>query len=169
MMFCAAVWCCSESGKSQDISFYHLPRDQTLKAKWLQKMKRDSLPSEKNYQSLSRYLMMNASNETWWYIIIYCEDFSRLSLFLILLRPAEYQKGEIFFHEATSATSFSAINRSSPSEVFLEKDVLKICSKFTGEHPCRSAISIKLQRTLFRTLFYKNTYGGLHLNKCSIY
>ena len=33
--------------------------------------------------------------------------------------------------------------RSSPSEVFLEKGVLKICSKFTGEHTCRSAISIK--------------------------
>ena len=26
--------------------------------------------------------------------------------------------------------------RSSRSEVFLEKDVLEICSKFTGEHPC---------------------------------
>ena len=35
--------------------------------------------------------------------------------------------------------------RSSHPEVFLEKAVLKICSKFTGEHPCRSAISIKLQ------------------------
>ena len=29
-------------------------------------------------------------------------------------------------------------------EVFLGKRVLKICSKFTGEHPCRSAISKKL-------------------------
>ena len=28
--------------------------------------------------------------------------------------------------------------------MFLGKDVLKVCSKFTGEHPCRSAISIKL-------------------------
>ena len=34
--------------------------------------------------------------------------------------------------------------RSSHPEVFLEKGVLKICSKFTGEHPCGSAISIKL-------------------------
>ena len=31
--------------------------------------------------------------------------------------------------------------RSSHSEVFLRKGVLKICSKFAGEHPCRSAIS----------------------------
>ena len=30
-------------------------------------------------------------------------------------------------------------------QVFLVKCVLKICSKFTGEHPCRSVISIKLQ------------------------
>ena len=36
-------------------------------------------------------------------------------------------------------------NRSSHSEVFLGKDLLEICSKITGEHLCRSAISIKLQ------------------------
>ena len=35
-------------------------------------------------------------------------------------------------------------SRSRPSEVFLRKAVLKICSKFTGEHPCQSAISVKL-------------------------
>ena len=36
--------------------------------------------------------------------------------------------------------------RSSPSEVFLGKVVPKICSKFRWEHPCRNAISVKLQR-----------------------
>ena len=35
--------------------------------------------------------------------------------------------------------------RSSHAEVFLEKGVLKICSKFTGEYPCWSAILKKLQ------------------------
>ena len=35
--------------------------------------------------------------------------------------------------------------RSSHPEVFLRKDVLKICSKFTIEHLCRSVISIKLR------------------------
>ena len=71
--------------------------------------------------------------------------------------------------------------RSSRPEVFLGKSVLKIYSKFTGEHPCRSAISIKLQSTFveitlrhgcspvkfmhnFRTPFYKNTSGWLLLN-----
>ena len=39
--------------------------------------------------------------------------------------------------------------RSSRPEVFLAKGVLKICSKFTGEHPCRSVISIKLQSNGF--------------------
>ena len=34
--------------------------------------------------------------------------------------------------------------RSSHQEVFLRKGVLKICSKFIGEHPCRIAISVKL-------------------------
>ena len=70
--------------------------------------------------------------------------------------------------------------RSSASEVFLEKRVLKICSKFTGEHPCQSVISIKLLCSfteiaprhgcspvillpIFRTSFYKATSGGLLL------
>ena len=63
-------------------------------------------------------------------------------------------------------------NRSCLSEVFLGKGVLKICSKFTGEHPCRSVISIKLFALrhgfspvfllhISRAPFYKNTSGGL--------
>ena len=35
--------------------------------------------------------------------------------------------------------------RSSPPELIFGKSVLKICSKFTGEHPCQSVILIKLQ------------------------
>ena len=71
-------------------------------------------------------------------------------------------------------------HRSSPPEENQEKGVLKICSKFTGEHPCRSAISIKLQSSfiettlwhecspsnllyIFRTPFPKNTSGWLLL------
>ena len=50
-------------------------------------------------------------------------------------------------------------DRSSPPEAFLEKGVLKLYSKFTGEHPCRSVISIKL---LFKP-FSKNTSGRLLL------
>ena len=36
--------------------------------------------------------------------------------------------------------------RSRTPKVFLEKDVLKKCSKFTGEQPCRCVISMKLLR-----------------------
>ena len=62
--------------------------------------------------------------------------------------------------------------------MFLGNGVLKICSKFTGEHPCRSAISINLLCNFieialrhgsapvnflykFRTPFSKNTSGWL--------
>ena len=39
--------------------------------------------------------------------------------------------------------------RSSHPEVFLVKGVLKMCSKFTWEHSCRSVISIKLLLQLY--------------------
>ena len=39
----------------------------------------------------------------------------------------------------------AVIGRNSRPEVFLGKGVLEICSKFTGEYPCRSVITIKLQ------------------------
>ena len=35
--------------------------------------------------------------------------------------------------------------------MFLRKGVLKLCGKFVGEHPCRTAISINLQLYLNRT------------------
>ena len=66
--------------------------------------------------------------------------------------------------------------RSSHPEVFLGKGVLIICGKFTGEHPCWSAIWIKLQITfrhgcspvnllhIFRTPFVKNTSRRILLN-----
>ena len=54
------------------------------------------------------------------------------------------------------------INRNNRSGVFLVKGVPKICSKFTGEHPYRSVISIKL---LWSPLpFFRNTSGWLLLH-----
>ena len=81
-----------------------------------------------------------------------------------------------------SQTSPVHWNNSSLPEVFLGKGVLKICSKFTGELPCQSVISIKLQSNfieitlqhecspvnlllIFRTSFYKNASGGLLLTE----
>ena len=57
--------------------------------------------------------------------------------------------------------------RSSHSDVFLRRT----CGKFTGEHSCRSVISIKLQSKcspvsllhIFKTLFLKKTSGRLLL------
>ena len=68
--------------------------------------------------------------------------------------------------------------------MFLEKGVLKICSKCTGEHPCRSVISTKLLGNfieitlwhgcspvnllhIFGTHFTKNSSGRLLLNSTS--
>ena len=76
--------------------------------------------------------------------------------------------------------------RGNPPKVFLKKSVMKIYSKFTGEHPCQSVISIKLLCNfieitfrhacspvnllrIFRTPFPKNTPGGLNLSVKFIY
>ena len=70
--------------------------------------------------------------------------------------------------------------------MFLAKGALKICSKFTGEHPCQSVILIKFQRSfieitrrhgrspvnllhIFRTPFYKKISEGLLLTRVSFY
>ena len=77
---------------------------------------------------------------------------------------------------------FTETKGSSRPEVFLLKGILKICTKFTGERPCRSVISIKLLCNfieialrhgcshvnllhIFRTPFYKGTFGRLLPNK----
>ena len=82
--------------------------------------------------------------------------------------------------EINQKLSSSTIFRSSHPEVFLGKGVLKIWSKFTREHPCQSAISIKLLchfneialrhgcfpanlLHIFRKPFPKNTFGRLLL------
>ena len=75
--------------------------------------------------------------------------------------------------------------RSSRLEVFLGKSALKICGKFTGYHPCRSVISIKLQSNfieitlrhgyspvnslhIFRLPFCRNTSGWLLMRLISL-
>ena len=58
-------------------------------------------------------------------------------------------------------------SRSSHLEVFLRKGFLKMCSKFTGEHPYRSVNLLHI----FRTPFPKNISGWMLLavaQRCSI-
>ena len=88
------------------------------------------------------------------------------------------KNGTLYCHYVSSSKVTTNKNRSNPSEVFSGKDVLKMCSRVTGEHPRGSAISIKFQSNfieialrhgcspvhwlhIFRTPFPKNTSGRL--------
>ena len=51
--------------------------------------------------------------------------------------------------------------RSNHQEVFLGKDVLKVCTKFTGEHPCHSVVSIKLSWCAISRLYRNRTLTRL--------
>ena len=74
-----------------------------------------------------------------------------------------------FFLNNTPLLLKNRPNRSSRRELFLKKGVLEICCKFTGEHSCRSALSINLQSNFieialwhecsckFAALFYKDS------------
>ena len=46
-------------------------------------------------------------------------------------------------HFSQKTLRYNVYHRSSRSEVFLKKGVLKICSKFNGEHPRQNAISLR--------------------------
>ena len=68
------------------------------------------------------------------------------SMFDLIFVSWEIERTQILeSYDGSVITSISWKGRSSPPEVFLRKGVLKICSKFTGEHPYRCVISIKLQ------------------------
>ena len=47
--------------------------------------------------------------------------------------------------------------------VLLEKDILKICTKFTGEHPSGSAVLIHLQRSNFTEITLTWVFSNLEL------
>ena len=87
-------------------------------------------------------------------------------------------KGAVCFTEQHHKRSI--YYRSSLPKVHSGKDVLKICSKITGGHPCRNVVSMKLLCNfieitfrhecspvnlliIFRALCPKNTSGGLLL------
>ena len=70
--------------------------------------------------------------------LIFNTNYERLLLLFVILSSAVKLFSTFGFF-----SPFLTIRTSCP-EVFLGKAVLKICSKFTGEHPCRSVIWIKL-------------------------
>ena len=56
--------------------------------------------------------------------------------------------------------------RSSRPEVFLRKGVLKICHKFTGEHPCKQLYWNRTSAWVFSCKFaayFQNTFSQEHL------
>ena len=70
-----------------------------------------------------------------------CQNYSKVNLSLYFF----YQRLCLIF-----------VFRNWSPEVFLRKFFLKICSKFTGEHPCRSATSVDgLIMILYKSLFLK--------------
>ena len=102
-------------------------------------------------------------NIHWIYIAVKSNEKKKKNLRLPNVRSQKYLNIRSWF-------------RSSPLELFLGKDILKIGSKFTGEQPCQSVISIKLLEIalghgcspvnllhIFRTPFCKSTYGELLL------
>ena len=107
--------------------------------------------------------------------------FKRIYLLVAVLKKEFFKKKEkqekrLYKNDNRKLNKFLIYikSRSSHPEAFLEKGVLRICSKLTWEDPCQSAISIKLQNNFIevalqhgcsyvdllhisRTLFPKNT------------
>ena len=94
----------------------------------------------------------------------------------IIYAEASYLANDLATETATCTYTEAATQRCSQ-----ERGVLKICSKFTGEHSCRSAIPIKLESNfteitlrhgcspvnllhIFRTSNPRNTSGQLLLH-----
>ena len=109
------------------------------------------------------------------------------SKFICLFCRIKNEIGFSLFNELQQSELRKSKNYgSSHPEVFLGKGFLKLCRKFTGEHPCRSVISKKLQSSfievalphgcspvnllhIFRTPFSKNTSGRLLLKLVGIH
>ena len=94
-------------------------------------------------------------------------------LYIIKALSSGYHPHEKFY----SLIGLTYFFRSRRPEVFLRRALLKICSKFAGEHRCRNVVSIKLQSNfieitlrygcslvnllhIFRTPILKNTSRG---------
>ena len=97
----------------------------------------------------------------------------KITSFFLLMKSYQQFKEFIYnilIETLSCASVIFVIYRSSHSEVFLRKGVLEICSKFAGEHPCRSAIPIKLQSNLIQIALRRgcSTVNFLHIFRTSI-
>ena len=102
-------------------------------------LKRDSNPGIFRWilQNFQEHLRMTTSKNLPWHVWFTCREY-------------------VLYMETLNFKIIKLMNtrilRSSHPEVFLIKDILKICSKFTLEHPCRSVTSIKLQSNFIKIL-----------------
>ena len=67
--------------------------------------------------------------------------------------PTSYLGFKVVCYLLSKLTKYSQGQLMEPSRGVLRKSILKICCKFTVEHPCRSVISIKLQRNFLKSHF----------------
>ena len=75
-------------------------------------------------------------------------NYTQRLYFKCLVRRSQEQKCETtLIDHYVLKVAFDKEHRFSPPELFLRKGVVKICSKFLGEHPYQSTIPIKLQST----------------------
>ena len=128
-----------------------------------------------DYKNSKAYSCYNSG----WFQPLYFHKLSGSKLWTIMEKSGKIRS--CHFICMAGISSLATMFRSSPPEVFIGKSVLKICRKFTGEHPCQSAISIKLLCNfieitfrhgcspvkllhIFTTPFCKNTSGGLLLH-----
>ena len=84
---------------------------------------------------------------------------------LLLYNLKIYNTSVMYLHYASFVDSLTLF-RSSPPEVFLGKSVLKICSKFTGEHTCRSVISAWVFYCKFAAFFLEQLFIRKPLEIC---
>ena len=71
---------------------------------------------------------------------------------------ASQNKHSFASKKTSSSCAISVPSRGSHPEVCLGKVILKTCTKFAEEHPCRSVIAIKLQNNFFEVTLW---------NRCS--
>ena len=64
MVHCVAVDCVNNTrGGNKNISFYRLPRDNSLKKIWIQKIKRENLPNQENIRYVIYILKIRVLKE----------------------------------------------------------------------------------------------------------
>ena len=112
-------------------------------------------------EAISETYRHSANSSSWKCVLVSCGlDFARNFMYIIFIKKLNLLAvhgvnfNSLLFHSQkkeflNQLLEVTTILQKQPSiGFFLRKVVLKICRKFTGEHPFPSVISIKLQSTL---------------------